>query len=537
LSSKLHILIIILLNLIISNVLVSQENTKIKIEKAGFFDKDNEKFPNATVLTRDNLGQVIMTHDGVKMWCNQAFFYEERNFIEAYGNVILIQGDTIDLKSSYLEYNGDSKLAYAKGNVVLNEPASTLYTESLFFDRKIQEAYYNNHGKLIKNPSDTIISDIGRFFIDLKKYRFKENINLKTPNQNIYSKKLDYFTESGLAYFYGPTDIISKDTNIYCEIGFFDTNNDSGYFIKNAEIDFNDSNIKADSIYFDNKINYAAATNNIKITDTINKTTSTGHYAEIFKETDSMYITKRALVASYQKNDSIYIHSDTILMTGNEKNRIIRAFKNAKIFKSDLSGKADSIHFNRKNGLAKLININGQLNSPFIKTKKPILWTQSNQITGDSIHLLFNIDNDNIDSLLVFNNALIINKDSIGPGYNQISGQKLYGNFIDNELRKIDIVKNAESIYYLRNSDNELVGIDRSKSGRIKILLDNNSIEKFKKINQIDGNTYPEEDFLEELRFLKGFYFREDEKPNSIKDLFIDDPQLILKKIKSLEIN
>ena len=43
----------------------------------------------------------------------------------------------------------------------------------------------------------------------------------------------------------------------------------------------------------------------------------------------------------------------------------------------------------------------------------------------------------------MFNNALIINKDSLGEGFNQISGQKLYGNFIDNELRKIDIVKNA----------------------------------------------------------------------------------------------
>ena len=142
-----------------------------------------------------------------------------------------------------------------------------------------------------------------------------------------------------------------------------------------------------------------------------------------------------------------------------------------------------------------------------------------------------------MDSLLVFNNALIINKDSLGTGFNQISGQKLYGNFINNELKEIDIIKNAESIYYLRNSENELVGIDRSKSGKIKILLDNNSIEKFKKINQIDGNTYPEDEFLEELKFLKGFYFREEERPNSIKDLFKDDPKLILTKIKSLQIN
>ena len=93
------------------------------------------------------------------------------------------------------------------------------------------------------------------------------------------------------------------------------------------------------------------------------------------------------------------------LVQGNEENRIIRAYKNAKIYKSDLSGKADSIHFNRKNGVAQLININDQLTNPFVKTKKPILWNLENQITGDSIHLLFNKDNDQLDSLLVFNNA------------------------------------------------------------------------------------------------------------------------------------
>ncbi len=208
------------MSLILNNRLFSQENTKIKIETAGFFDKDDKKFPDATVLTRDNLGQVVITDEGVKMWCNQAFFYQDKNFIEAYGDVVLIQGDTINLKSNYLEYNGNSKIAYAKGNVVLKEPSSTLYTESLYFDRNIQEAYYNESGKLIRHPSDTIISDLGRYYIDLKQYRFKENINLKTPKQNIYSKKLDYLTETGLAYFYGPTNIYSDDTEIYCEIGF-----------------------------------------------------------------------------------------------------------------------------------------------------------------------------------------------------------------------------------------------------------------------------------------------------------------------------
>ena len=133
----------------------AQEKTKIKIERAGFFEKDKDKYPNTSVLTRDKSQKVLISHDGVLMTCNQAFFYEDRNFIEAFGDVSLNQGDTLNLKSNYLEYNGDSKLVFAKGNVILNEPESNLYTESLYFDRNKQEGFYTEKGKLIRNYTDT----------------------------------------------------------------------------------------------------------------------------------------------------------------------------------------------------------------------------------------------------------------------------------------------------------------------------------------------------------------------------------------------
>ena len=150
---KNYYLIFITISLIYFQKNFGQEKTKIKIEKAGFFEKDKKKYPDASVLTRDKKQQVLISHDGVLMSCNQAFFYEEKNFIEAYGDVVLKQGDTLDLEANYIEYNGDSKIVYAKGNVVLNEPESKLYTKSLSFDRNKQEAYYTQNGKLIRNKT------------------------------------------------------------------------------------------------------------------------------------------------------------------------------------------------------------------------------------------------------------------------------------------------------------------------------------------------------------------------------------------------
>lgn len=107
--------------------------------------------------------------------------------------------------------------------------------------------------------------------------------------------------------------------------------------------------------------------------------------------------------------------------------------------------------------------------------------------------------------------------------------------FRDNELYNVDIIKNAETIRYLRNDKNELIGIQKSKSGSINIQIVESAIEEVRFINQIDGYIYPEEDFPKSGRRLRGFDWRGDERLLSIEDLFKDDPPLVLPKIQGLE--
>ena len=107
--------------------------------------------------------------------------------------------------------------------------------------------------------------------------------------------------------------------------------------------------------------------------------------------------------------------------------------------------------------------------------------------------------------------------------------------FKDNELHTVDIIKNAEKIYYSYNEKQELVGIDKSKSGRIHIKLSNSTIDEMRLLQQVDGSIYPEEDFPKNESKLRGFTWRDDERPKSVDDLFKDDPPLNLPVIKGLE--
>jgi len=516
----------------------AQEKKQIEILYSGRINWNESEYPGAKILTRDDSQQVHILHENINLWCDRAIQYSNENFIEAYGNVRMVQGDTITMTSKYIEYSGLTQLAFASGDVTLKDPSSTITTDTLYFDRLKQEAFYRNGGTVVKDTSGTITSKIGRYYMSLKKYKFVQDVVLVNKDATINSNYFDFYSDTGQAYLFGPSTIVTEESKTYCEKGFYDTKTKIGYAMKNAKIDYDNREIKGDSLYFDNNISFASATNNIKVTDTLNNSIVKGHYAEVFKAKDSVFITKRAYAITVQENDSIYIHGDTLMVTGKPEKRITRIFRNVKLYKSDMSGKADSIHMNQETGLTQLINISkGAQNDAFSVKLKPILWNIENQMTGDTIHLISDTKAEKLDSLIVFNNAFIISKDSIGTGYNQINGMRLVGLFDDkNELYNIDIIKNAQSIYYLRNDDDgELMGIDKSKSGSINIKISNKEIDEVNKINQVDGDLYPESKYPENEKLLKGFDWRDEERPRSVEDLFKDDPDLVLPVIKGLD--
>ena len=512
-----------------------KETLTIKYAGKGSTNKGDKK--GSTTFLRDNTQQVHFVHNGINLYCDKAIWYPKEDFIEAFSNVRMVQGDTITMTAKYIEYSGKTELAFARGNVILKEPQSTLTTEKLHFDRSKQQAYYDTSGKVVRDSSGTITSRIGRYYMNIKKYQFVEDVVLVNPEYTLNTERLDFFNDSGHAYIFGPSTIVGEDNKIYCERGFYDTQEDFGHFQRNARIDYNSREVKGDSMYFDRKLNFASATNNIKVTDTINNSIVKGHYAEVWKNQDSVFVTKKALAISVQEKDSIYIHSDTLMLTGPEEHRITRAFYNVKLFKSDLAGKSDSIHVDQKTGVTQMINL-ARFNSkdPFATRRKPILWNMGNQMSGDTIHLISNVKTEQLDSLKVFNNAFLVSKDTITEGaFNQTKGKELIGLFRDNELYNVDIIKNAEVIYYSRNSLGELIGINKSKSGSINIKLSENDIEVLTLINKVDGDLSPESLFPNNANRLRGFDWRGEERPNSVEDLFKDDLPFILPKIKVLE--
>ncbi len=517
----------VLIAYLFTGTLLGQESKIIEIRQAGGSTQDQEKFPGANILFKSDTKRVLLFHEGALIESDQAFFYSKKNYFKALGDVIFTQGDSLRMTCSTIEYDGKTQTALAVGNVLLKRPDMTLETEVLNLDRINEKAFYNTPGVIVDSTS-TLTSNQGLYFLDQKKYRFVSNVTINNPDYIVNSDQLDYFTESNLAYLYGDSKIEGESYTIECERGFYDMEREKGIFKQNATLYYDNKIIKGDSLYFDSKLNYAAATKNISIFDSINNSIITGHYGEIFKEKDSAIITRRAMAINIVEQDSLFIHADTLVATGPEEKRILRAYYDVRILKSDIRGRSDSLYLDESIGLTKLLKkpLTKQEEQVFtekdLNDRNPVLWFDQSQMTGDEILLLSNTQTKKLDSLKINGNVFIVEKDTLSEnGFQQIKGGLLRGAFKESKLDNIVITKNTEMVYYLYNDEDlQLIGIDKTTCSALRMSFKEGQIDEITFLVSPNGDVYPEDELPENERTLKGFSWRIVQRPETIEDLF-----------------
>lgn len=497
------------------------QQKKILVEHADFTDRNQNEIPGAAILT----GNVVLIHEGVKIQSNKVYYFEAENYAKLFGDVKLNQGDTLFMDSKYAEYNGEKKFAFASGAVVMRSPEMRLSTDTVYFDRNIQQAYYNSGGTIV-NDKNTLKSKSGRYIVAQKKYEFRTAVTLTNPQYVMKTEHLDYYTNSGHSYVFGPTNITGKNNFIYTEKGFYDTKKNFAHLLTNSYIQYGNQLIKGDSLYYDRTREFSSATNNVSVTDTVNKYTIRGHYGEVWKLQDSLFVTKHAEAVTLVEKDSMYMHAKRMVITGKEGQRIVRGYNDARFWKIDMSGKCDSIHSDEAKGLTQLI-------------RRPVVWNGDSQITGEVIHLISNSETEQLDSLKVLNNAFIIQRDTIwakkNPGkpdhFSQVKGVNLYGKFRDNKLYEVDLVKNTEHIYYMYDDKEQLIGIDKGKSSRINMEIENNQIVTVTSSVNPASDSYPEKDLPEQARRLRDFEWRGEEMIKTKDDIFPPEEKALHEEI------
>lgn len=517
--------------LIIFSLSVTAQNSKtpkiIEIRQAGGSTQDQEKFPGANILFKTPNKRVKLFHEGALIESDKAYFYSKDNYFKAMGDVIFTQGDSLQMTCNTIEYDGKTKMAIAIGNVDLKKSDMTLKTEKLYLDRFNDKAFYNTKGVVVDSAS-TLTSQRGTYFMAENKYRFTSDVTILNPKYIVNSEQLDYFTKLNQAYLYGNSKIKGETYTILCERGFYDMQREKGIFKENATLYYDDKIIKGDSLYFESERDYASASKNISIIDSLNNSIITGHYGEIFKAKDSAIITRRAMAINIVDQDSLFIHADTLVATGPQDKRILRGYYDVRILKSDIRGRSDSLYLDQSIGLTKLLSrpLTNQQEQIFTEADRnganPVLWFGESQMSGDKIFLLSDLVTNKLDSLKITGNIFIIEKDTLSlDGYHQIKGGILNGAFKEGRLDNIVITKNTEMVYYLYNDEDlQLIGIDKTTCSALQMNFTDGQIENITFLVSPNGDVYPEEELPLNDRTLKGFIWRITERPETIEDLF-----------------
>lgn len=517
--------------IIIYSLSVTAQNSQIpkiiEIRQAGGSTQDQEKFPGANILFKTLNKRVKLFHEGALIESDKAYFYSKDNYFRAMGDVIYTQGDSLQMTCNTIEYDGKTKTAIATGNVDLKKSDMTLKTEKLNLDRVNDKAFYNTKGVVLDSAS-TLTSQRGTYFMAENKYRFTSDVTILNPKYIVNSEQLDYFTKLNQAYLYGNSKIKGETYTIFCERGFYDMQREKGVFKENATLYYDDKIIKGDSLYFESESDYASASKNVSIIDSLNNSIITGHYGEIFKAKDSAIITRRAMAINIVDQDSLFIHADTLVATGPKDKRILRGYYDVRILKSDIRGRSDSLYLDQSIGLTKLLSrpLTNQQEQIFTEADRnganPVLWFGESQMSGDKIFLLSDLVTRKLDSLKITGNIFIIEKDTLSEdGYQQIKGGILNGAFKEGRLDNIVITKNTEMVYYLYNDEDlQLIGIDKTTCSALQMNFTDGQIANITFLVSPNGEVYPEEELPPNDRTLKGFIWRISERPETIEDLF-----------------
>lgn len=483
----------------------AQGNRKIQY-RADIGLYDEEELPGAQKL----IGNVAFAQDNIKGYCDSAYLYESDNYLIAFGNNIrILIGDSVRLYGRRAYYDGNSKTAAIAVGVKMEKSAACLLTDSLIYDLNEDCAYYLTGGRLY-NEKDTLTSKQGRYYTKTEDAFAYKNVFLRSDSYRMNCEALQYNTSSKTAFFISPTHLVAtEDTSeIFTDRGWFDTERNLSVLAGNVKLLNKEKRLFADSVYYDKELKFGHAWNNVTTVDTIQQYILKGNYFEYHDNGAVSFVTDSALLVLIDEHaDSLFLHADTLQLLFDEQHETqwMKAFNKVKFYRSDLQGVCDSLVYLTHDSLITMFY-------------NPVVWSSDYQLSADTIQ--FSILDSNNMKIDLCRAGFIAGSLYENTEFNQIKGTYITGLIKDNNLYQVDILNNAECIYYLQEEDSSLIGINSSVTSEMRILLKNSKINQIRFYDQPDGTIYPDSKFEEKERRLQNFRWLDEYRPYAVPDLF-----------------
>ena len=486
------------------------------------FEKDPLQFDGNQFFS----GQVQFNHQGSILTADKVIFYKDDNFVKAIGNVVLVTSDGNRITSGEMEYDGNTQRGIARKNVVLTDPKQTIRTETLYYDRISNLAYFNKGGS-ITDGQNVMYTNSATYDLNTKFIDFVGNVKIDNDQYTIDGYKIKQDQNTNTAVFSGPTTITNKKNpanRIYTENGTYKMTQKEVFLNKNSKIFYNGKILTGDKMYFNQNTGFGTSKGNVTLNDPKENRYIKGGYGEIYQFKDSAMVTEKPYAVKILEKDSIYFSAQKILSyqkadSSLVKKSFLRAYKKARIFKSNVQARADSLSFAETDGI---MHLNGA----------PIVWSGAKQVTGDKIDIFFDTDKQFIDSLKVVGNAFAISKaDSLNlkDEFNQIKGKLIDVYYKENQVKLAKVIGNAQAITYADNDNKktgilERIGVTLSTCGTIEADFTDQKIQIISCNIGSNSDIYPMNKISKKERFFPDFNWNTKDRLLKWQDIFVDSP-------------
>lgn len=524
-----------------------------------------ELLPGSDSLVGLNLpGQVVrkiynnvrFRQKGVLMYCNLAVQNVTTNVIEAYGNVRLIQGDTINVRGDTMYYYGNLRQANLRGHVVMRDRKMTLTTAQLDYDMVSGLAHYPVPGRIV-DKENILTSREGYYDTRSKLFTFRQNVKLVNPKGTLTADSLLYNSLTRIATFQGPTRIVNKDGVLTSVAGQYNTTTGISNFQHRATVETPKYRLTGDSLYYDNLSELGIAKGNVIMVAKDRKAIITGEHVRYNGKAGISRVTGHPVAKTVLSEDTLFLRADTLFSFDNKltNTRRLLGHKNVYVYKSDLQSKCDSLLYETAD-------------STIYFYKKPIVWSQNKyQMEADSMRAL--LKNNRINTMFLQSRAFVISLDTL-RNYNQVKGRVITAYFTtktvsekptnpavltanlsvsatnkpvkrvllketapassttaqqeQTTLERVIVEGNGQSIYYAVDERNRMIGLNHVECSRMNIEFNNNKVGRIRFYGRPDAQLIPPKEITDDTKELDGFRWREAEKPTKKQVLWLETP-------------
>ena len=437
-------------------------------------------------------GDVIAQFKEHKLYCDTIYISKDGKYVKANSakrsKITDNKGSKIESKK--IEFLKNDTLINFSQEVVFTKNKNKINTDYLSYNPDKKIVYYNNGGKLT-DEENTIISKIAKFHTKDEFGQFSENVNMKTSKYLIESDNLEIDNKNEIIFLNSRSKIFSDNIFMMGNLGVYNKRDEILSVWGNGFIETEQRVINCDSIFYDG-----------------DKKTSLFGDIEIEQEKNiqifcqnlnefngiSEFTGKPKIKFKSENGKEIIVEGERMKLNDNDS--LLYVINKTYITSDSIQGKCKNSIFNFKTETICLM-------------ENPVLWTKKSQISGDTIFLF--TKNETLDSIYIPNNSFITSK-KLDNYFDQIKGKKLFGNFKEGNIYKINLLGNTELKYFETDLKERISGVNDILCSSISIVFKDNEIKNISFLSLPQAIYTPESLINSESLILDGFINRFDEK-------------------------